>query len=488
MRAGSVSQATPVATDAALAQAAVPDGAPLFADALVAAGGVPDEPSQAEGPETGDCEGGVDVGNASIVPAWSLNLRPVGGSFAAADFCDTEGSLPEGGSSTAPMEGSVEATSVSSVPPIASQGEWPVAPSSMGDNLSADAERPAANLGLAPAPVDVVTLDAIATGRAAPEAAAPVTPYGAEPHDERPLGEPSTPESRAEFFGRGSLATTAAPKLSSSPATAGAPGPPQAGAAATPTAPPGASVAESAPPVAQAGGVPVPASAPEGPGGGVEIVRQRTQEAQQTAVRPEDVVTAAGHGLAFRQDGAAGRESRDGADSDDKSGAHPEIVRRLALRPAAQNLAGMLLMQGADRTPSLASSIGGPLPTFEPSPHHAGNVDRMVQTMRVMLKDGVSEATVRLHPEHLGDVRIDIRVQGKSVVATVHAESAVVREWLQLHEDALRSGLSQQGLTLDRLVVQRDARRERRDQPAEDFRRARTRREPGPQARFDVSA
>ena len=108
--------------------------------------------------------------------------------------------------------------------------------------------------------------------------------------------------------------------------------------------------------------------------------------------------------------------------------------------------------------------------------------------MRVMVRGNVSEATLRLRPEHLGDVSVVVRVDGRVVTATVIAESAGVREWLQLHEEALRTGLQQQGLTLDRLVVQREARQERREQPHPDARRSRPRRGQDPQPRFEVSA
>jgi flagellar hook-length control protein FliK len=101
------------------------------------------------------------------------------------------------------------------------------------------------------------------------------------------------------------------------------------------------------------------------------------------------------------------------------------------------------------------------------------NTERMIQTMRVMVKDQVSEATIHLRPEHFGDVSIEVRVDGKSVSAIIHAESSSVREWLQGQEGSLRNGLSEQGLHLDRLMVQRDGRQDRREaqqQPSEQRR------------------
>lgn len=137
----------------------------------------------------------------------------------------------------------------------------------------------------------------------------------------------------------------------------------------------------------------------------------------------------------------------------------PPVSRSLAWSSA------MTLITAPDGTlrltaPLATTSFFGAQALLEQPP--AANVDQMVQTMRVMVKDGVSEATVHLHPEHFGEVSIQVRVDGKSVSAIVHTESAGVREWLQGQESALRGSLSEQGLQLDRLVVQRDGRQDRR--------------------------
>lgn len=151
----------------------------------------------------------------------------------------------------------------------------------------------------------------------------------------------------------------------------------------------------------------------------------------------------------------------------------------------------MMLVQSADGTLRLAhagsvaqaAAPGGPTPE-----ERAENITRLVQTMRVMTKDGISEATIRLRPDHLGEVSIAIRVDGRIVTATVQAESRNVREWLQSQEDSLRSNLSQQGLSLDKLHVQRDPKHDRREQQHEQQQRPRYRRPQDLEARFEVSA
>lgn len=91
------------------------------------------------------------------------------------------------------------------------------------------------------------------------------------------------------------------------------------------------------------------------------------------------------------------------------------------------------------------------------------NAARLVESMRVQWRQGVPEATVKLHPEHLGEVTISVRVERGHVAAVVHAESAAVQQWLEAQEGRMRSGLAQQGLTLERFVVQRDRQEQRRD-------------------------
>jgi flagellar hook-length control protein FliK len=93
------------------------------------------------------------------------------------------------------------------------------------------------------------------------------------------------------------------------------------------------------------------------------------------------------------------------------------------------------------------------------------NIGRLVQAMRVNARPGAWEATVRLNPEHLGDVTIALRVERNSVTAVVKAEAAGVRQWLETQEQAVRSGMAEHGLHLERFVVQRDGQRRDPQEP-----------------------
>src|SRR5207247_6682121 len=93
------------------------------------------------------------------------------------------------------------------------------------------------------------------------------------------------------------------------------------------------------------------------------------------------------------------------------------------------------------------------------------NVSRMIESMRVQIKDGIQEATVHLKPEHLGEVTISVRVERGVVSAIVHTATPAVQQWLEAQEGKLRSGLLAQVLHLERFYVHRDGSQERREQP-----------------------
>ena len=63
------------------------------------------------------------------------------------------------------------------------------------------------------------------------------------------------------------------------------------------------------------------------------------------------------------------------------------------------------------------------------------------------------EKVLRLNPGFLGGMRVGVEVDGNSVVASLEATSADVREWIQRNEPVLRQALADQGLHLERLVI-----------------------------------
>jgi flagellar hook-length control protein FliK len=91
-------------------------------------------------------------------------------------------------------------------------------------------------------------------------------------------------------------------------------------------------------------------------------------------------------------------------------------------------------------------------------------VAQLVQSMRMQFRDGVGEAVVHLKPEHLGTVSISLRIENGAVSASIHAGVPEVRQWLESQQTQLRDGLADQGLRLERFIVEPDGKR----QPADD--------------------
>jgi flagellar hook-length control protein FliK len=135
--------------------------------------------------------------------------------------------------------------------------------------------------------------------------------------------------------------------------------------------------------------------------------------------------------------------------------------------------------------PAAAAAVTtAPAPAETPGPE---NVGRLVQAMRVIARPGAWEANLRLNPEHLGDVSIAIRVERNMVSAVVNAEGAGVRHWLESQEDAVRNGMAEHGLQLDRFIVQRDGqRRDAQPQQEQQGRRQPSRRHAAPTERFEI--
>jgi flagellar hook-length control protein FliK len=112
---------------------------------------------------------------------------------------------------------------------------------------------------------------------------------------------------------------------------------------------------------------------------------------------------------------------------------------------------------------------------------------RLVAGLRMLTRAGGGEATIRLRPEHLGEVRIEVRVERGQVAAVIHAERADVRAQIEQHSAALRTAISEQGLRLEQLSVREDARRDpQRRRDAEP--RGRPPRRADPERRFEVRA
>lgn len=64
------------------------------------------------------------------------------------------------------------------------------------------------------------------------------------------------------------------------------------------------------------------------------------------------------------------------------------------------------------------------------------------------LPDGEYRLTLRLHPEHLGEVRLELRLSGRAVYAAMEVSSAQARQALESRGEQLRQSLSDAGYSL----------------------------------------
>ena len=187
-------------------------------------------------------------------------------------------------------------------------------------------------------------------------------------------------------------------------------------------------------------------------------MRQATTSALREIAAAADRITAADR----PPQGGGGSPHRDARPP--SAGAPPDVAslpHAAGTVSSAAATMGLVVSPAATLSPSTVQAPAVQLP-ITPG-QTAENVARLVESVRVQWRQGVPEATVKLNPEHLGEVTISVRVERGHVAAVVHAETAAVQQWLEAHEDKVRNGLADQGLTLERFVVQRDRQQQRRD-------------------------
>jgi flagellar hook-length control protein FliK len=77
----------------------------------------------------------------------------------------------------------------------------------------------------------------------------------------------------------------------------------------------------------------------------------------------------------------------------------------------------------------------------------------IVHSVHLQAAKGGGEARISLNPGFLGEMTVGVQVDGASVVASLHASNADVRDWIRTNEAMLRQALAEQGFNLERLVV-----------------------------------
>jgi flagellar hook-length control protein FliK len=132
----------------------------------------------------------------------------------------------------------------------------------------------------------------------------------------------------------------------------------------------------------------------------------------------------------------------------------------LALEPTAEPV-DLNAEPGSPLMPSLSmEQIPKPAPGANPEKAHvfvpsaAHPADQVVEGTVYSMKNGHQELVIRLNPDNLGEVRVNLSTSGNgSLSARLIASSAESHEALQSHLSHLKSALEAQGVQLERLSV-----------------------------------
>lgn len=85
--------------------------------------------------------------------------------------------------------------------------------------------------------------------------------------------------------------------------------------------------------------------------------------------------------------------------------------------------------------------------------HEPGRLMQAISRAVNATREGNYTVTLRLHPEHLGEVRLQLSLNGREVTTVMEVASADARQQLESRGDQLRQNLNQAGLTLSGFSV-----------------------------------
>jgi len=244
-----------------------------------------------------------------------------------------------------------------------------------------------------------------------------------------------------------------------------------------------------APPAAavSSGSTPAGPVVTEPPTSAAVVTRARGAAAVRSAGLEATEISPAGVPAVASGEGAGSHGfARDGRPAPDTYVGPHRMAPPHAAGPAFVH--GHVLAPDAPFLSRLTQSAAG-IPALSPaSAAEWGVPGQIVRGLQMQMRGGVGEAVIRLTPEHLGEILVQLTVAREGVVATLKTDTPAVRAWIAAHRDDLEAGLADVGLRLDDLrVSEREAGSDRgSQQPPDDTRRRRPRRQPDTAARFEV--
>ncbi|MDY6848823.1 MAG: flagellar hook-length control protein FliK, partial [Thermodesulfobacteriota bacterium] len=94
-------------------------------------------------------------------------------------------------------------------------------------------------------------------------------------------------------------------------------------------------------------------------------------------------------------------------------------------------------------------------PSGQPMPENQ-LLDQVARSINLQASGDRSQMTLRLHPEELGELRLELVMEKGGIKAHIQAQTAQVQEVLERHMPRLREAFAQQGLQLDDVEVSLD--------------------------------
>ncbi|MCM8812744.1 MAG: flagellar hook-length control protein FliK [Candidatus Omnitrophica bacterium] len=148
-------------------------------------------------------------------------------------------------------------------------------------------------------------------------------------------------------------------------------------------------------------------------------------------------------------------QTDDAAEAPRKEREH-DFARHLLERLSGDGLAARLnAAQQAERMPlePAAKSEAGSLPAASVAKDPV-EVVRFAREIQAQLTRNNTEMRLKLHPEHLGEVSVRVRLDGDVATLALRTENNSAREALQANFAQLREALAQQGIRVDSIDVQ----------------------------------
>ncbi|WP_291316455.1 flagellar hook-length control protein FliK [Desulfuromonas sp.] len=144
------------------------------------------------------------------------------------------------------------------------------------------------------------------------------------------------------------------------------------------------------------------------------------------------------------------------------TGVEPEIATGIKDASAPQNLAIPASGAASGRATEgvEAAAKTAPAVSSEPSAAQTAEakvLDQVIDRLSVNPGERTSRISMRLHPEELGQLKLDLTMEKDGLRAHFQAQSAEVQEILERHLPRLREALQQQGLALEEVRVSVDS-------------------------------